>query len=308
MLNLYYATDRKLKVGLKINLDSHHNNHAISKLTIITNYPGVGIEIRYINKIMKELTVIYARLLNQYIFKNQTVFSAKFEKQDENNQVLDEPEIFNNLNNNHNLTETGSNNIDIRSPLEHQIQQQEMKDSGWRFDKFNSMIIYFYKTGEMNGSSYVRIPLKANAILNIDKNDNYCFLWSILASLHLCNINHPNRVSNYKQYFNELNIIGFDFTNGFLCSDAHQFNEIKYIIHKHFEIFFFQDQNKLICKGLPSEVSKNESNRVIDFLFYKNHYTLIKNINVSLGDPNKNFICRRCLNSYTSENKLMIHK
>ena len=77
-----------------------------------------------------------------------------------------------------------------------------MNDSGWRFDKINSMIIYFYKTGELNGSNYVQIPLRSNAILNIENNGKYCFIWSILASLHPCNNNHPNRVSNYKQYFN----------------------------------------------------------------------------------------------------------
>ena len=90
-----------------------------------------------------------------------------------------------------------------------------MKDSGWRFDKINSMIIYFYKTSEINGRSYVKIPLRSNAILNIENNDKYCVLWSKLASLHPCNNNHPNRVSNYRQHFNELNIQDFDFTNGF---------------------------------------------------------------------------------------------
>ena len=49
---------------------------------------------------------------------------------------------------------------------------------------------------EMNGRSYVKIPLRSNAVLNIENNDKYCFLWSILASLHPCINNHPNRVSN----------------------------------------------------------------------------------------------------------------
>ena len=100
---------------------------------------------------MKELSNIYARLINQYKFKYQTVFSARFDEQDENNLVLDETELFINLNINHNLTRTDIDNIDIRSQLEHQIQRQEIKDSGWRFDKINSMTIYFYKTNEMNG-------------------------------------------------------------------------------------------------------------------------------------------------------------
>ena len=57
MLNPYYLTDRNLRVGFKVNLDSHHINHANSKLTITSNYPEFGIEVRYINKIMKELSV-----------------------------------------------------------------------------------------------------------------------------------------------------------------------------------------------------------------------------------------------------------
>ena len=73
-----------------------------------------------------------------------------------------------------------------------------MKDSGWRFDKINSMTVYFYKTGELNGSSYVKILLRSNAILNIGNNDKYCSIWSILAILHPCNNNHPKTVSNYK--------------------------------------------------------------------------------------------------------------
>ena len=143
MINPYFFTDRNLKVGFKINLGSHHINHLNSKLTITPNYPEFGIENRYINKIMKDLSSVYARLINQYKFRYQTVFSARFDKQDENNQVLDETELFINLNINHNLTQTDLDNIIVVSSLEQQIQQQEMKDSGWRFDKVNSMTIYF---------------------------------------------------------------------------------------------------------------------------------------------------------------------
>ena len=75
----YYFTDRNLKVGFKLNLDSHHINHATSKLTIIPNYPEFGIEVGYNKKIVKELSVNYARVKNQNIFKYQTVVLAKFD-------------------------------------------------------------------------------------------------------------------------------------------------------------------------------------------------------------------------------------
>ena len=110
--------------------------------------------------------------------------------------MLDETELLINLNNNHNLTETDIDNIDFKSPLEHPIQQQELKNSGRRFDKVNSMIIYFYQTGIMNGSNYVRSTSRRSAIWNIENDDEYCFLWSILAYLHPCKNHHPKRVSN----------------------------------------------------------------------------------------------------------------
>ena len=37
---------------------------------------------------MKELAVIYARLINQYKFKYQTVFSARFDKQNEDGEII----------------------------------------------------------------------------------------------------------------------------------------------------------------------------------------------------------------------------
>ena len=125
------------------------------------------------------------------------------------------------MNINRNSTESDINNIDAKSELEH--QNQETKESGWIFDKINSMKIGFYKNGELNGSSNVKIPLRSNAILNIENIHEYCFLWSILASLHPCKNDHPSRVRNYGQCFKELNIEGFDFSNGFRCSDVQKF-------------------------------------------------------------------------------------
>ena len=48
------------------------------------------------------------------------MFSARFDQQDEDGQLSEETELFNNLNINHNLTQSDPDKIDIRSPLEHQ--------------------------------------------------------------------------------------------------------------------------------------------------------------------------------------------
>ena len=79
-------------------------------------------------------STIYARLMNQYKFKNLILFPARFYKIFEEDRGSDD---------NRKLTESDSNDINIQYQLKHQIQIQETKDSGWIFDKINSMKISF---------------------------------------------------------------------------------------------------------------------------------------------------------------------
>ena len=116
-----------------------------------------------------------------------------------------------------------------------------MKESEWNFQRINSMKISFYKSGELNGSSDVKIPLGSSAFLNIKYDDKYCFLWSISAKLHPCEINF-NRATNYRQCFKELSIEGFDFSNGVRCSDVHTFEKLNTLSSNKLELNFYRDQ------------------------------------------------------------------
>ena len=130
MINLYFFIDEKLKIGFKSIPESHNISHANSILTIKPNYPEFGIEFRYINKIIKEISVIYARLINQNKFKYHTLFSPSFHKINEEDQRNNAIELYINLNINHNITESDIDIIDVRSQSEHQIQIQETEESG----------------------------------------------------------------------------------------------------------------------------------------------------------------------------------
>ena len=79
------------------------------------------------NTILKGMAKIHANLKNQFNFKYQVVFLARFDKQNQNDQVLEEVELYNNLKNNRNLTESHFGNNDVRSQLEQQIHNQETK-------------------------------------------------------------------------------------------------------------------------------------------------------------------------------------
>ena len=73
------------------------------------------------------MATIYAKLISQFKFKYQCSFLARFDKQDEDGELLDEIELFINLKMNHNLTESDLKKINIQWDLERQIQQQEIE-------------------------------------------------------------------------------------------------------------------------------------------------------------------------------------
>ena len=257
----------------------------------------------YINEIFKEMAHIYAKYINQYKFNYQLTFMLLFNKLEENGDIKKEVEMTVTLYMANNLTQSEIGNVNFQWDLEARKQNLEMRESGWNSQRVNSMTISFYNTRNMDGSSYVKIPLWSSAILNIKNDDKYCFLWSILANLYPCE-NNSNIVSSYRNYFNELNIEGFDFSNGFKCRDVYRFESLNNLSINIYELNFGENKHKLI----PIEISKSESDKVIDFLIYKNHYVLIKTLNVFIGKHDCKYICPKRLNSYTSHNMLIKHK
>ena len=73
------------------------------------------------------------------------MFSSRFDKQDADDQVLEKIVLYIVLSIIRNFTESDIDIFDIRSQIEQQTENQESKDSGWRFDKINSMTIHLYK-------------------------------------------------------------------------------------------------------------------------------------------------------------------
>ena len=135
MINPYYFS-RRFENQYKINLDSHNINHLNSKITITNKY-DLPIDMYDVDSILREMSIIYARLIDQYKFKYQVVFSAEFDKEDEFGFISDKTELFISLKINQILTLKDIEQTNIYSQLDSQITNQEMKDSGWRFDKIS---------------------------------------------------------------------------------------------------------------------------------------------------------------------------
>ena len=67
----------------------------------------------------------------------------------------------------------------------------------------------------MRVPSYLPLPKKLKTkcgCINIENDDEKCFLWSILASLHSVQCrNHLDRVSKYQKFEHELNMFGIQY-------------------------------------------------------------------------------------------------
>ena len=78
--------------------------------------------------------------------------------------------------------------------------------------KFNLNVSRLVKYDPMRASSYLSLPKELNAkrgCLIIQNNDEKCFLWLILASLHpVQRRNHPDRVAKYQEFESELTMSG----------------------------------------------------------------------------------------------------
>ena len=174
LIKPFYFTDRILNTEYNITLDNHQINYINTKITRKPNY--LELDKLNVNKLVLEKANTHAGKRNQYKFEDQILFSAMFDKRNEDDQVLDEVELYNGLNTNRKLTESYFDNIDVRSQLEEQIQNQQTEGSGWSFDKINLMTIYFFETTELNSSIYVKFPTRSSAILNIEMNDKFCLM------------------------------------------------------------------------------------------------------------------------------------
>ena len=83
-------------------------------------------------------------------------------------------------------------------------------------ERVRQLGVCFVKYRPLGGSagSFVPTPpwiIKKKAVVNVqNSDDDYCFVWSVLAHLHPAQAN-PHRIHNYTSYASELNLDGLTF-------------------------------------------------------------------------------------------------
>ena len=93
MFNPFFVFEKNLYYNfLKINLDSHHINHLNSKITLSSTTEYNKIDMHLINDLVKQMSIVYARIIDHFKFKYQCVFLCRFDKQSEDKEIIDETE------------------------------------------------------------------------------------------------------------------------------------------------------------------------------------------------------------------------
>ena len=141
--------------------------------------------------------------------------SVMFHKSDDVNEITDPPvvfrsEVFRLLK----MDKQLQFYLDLaHDQIVTKIEQYQKNGSAWVFSHFLTMDTGIVSYDPLRASSFIPLPselVAKKALTNVKNNDNRCFLWSVLASLHPVHSN-ANRVSKYKRHVRTLNLTGLTF-------------------------------------------------------------------------------------------------
>ena len=182
--------------------------------------------------------------------------------------------------------------------------------SNWTFKSIICLEIHTVAYEPLKGNSYIPLPPKLaqkKAIINMKNEDNKCFTWSVLRALNPRERDNERIDKDIKKKEDSLNMTGIAYPVQLNVLDK------------------FERQNPTISINVfgheesvyPLRVSKCEGREVVNLLLIsdeeKRHYCLIKSMSRLLSSQSNIHehilhYCPRCLNHFTTQEKLATHK
>ena len=189
---------------------------------------------------------------------------------------------------------------DTHNTLMQKLDDEQLEGSGFHFQEIEEVILEIYKVNDIQASSYIELPEKYKnnkSIINIKNDDQFCFLWCILAHLFPVE-DHKNRTSSYSMHTNKLILNGLEFP--MKIKDIPKFEKLNNLNVNVVEL------NGTVLT--PIHFNKNYFQPQIDLLLYQNHYCLITKLHCLINkDSHMKHVCRRCFTAFYSNDVLNNH-
>lgn len=191
--------------------------------------------------------------------------------------------------------------------MQNALEEFIHRGSDWRVYVVIGLEVSMVPYIPLSAGKYTTLPKQIQhlkGIVNMQNDDEKCFLWCILAALHPKGKN-PQRIQQYYPYENDLNLNGITFPTP--ISKIQKFEK-----QNNISINVFGYENDFF----PLYISELESaNANVDLLYVEqdgnSHYCLIKDLNRVLGSTKrakrKYYFCRRCLHGFIREDLLKDH-
>ena len=190
------------------------------------------------------------------------------------------------------------------------VAQWISEGSGWTIQLIDAHYLNIVKYEPMKGSSYIQLPTElrnsAKGLINLQNNDNKCFLWCHVRHLN-SQIKNPQRIKRSdKQYVNKLNYdrIEFPVTNK-------QYNKIEKQNDININVFGYEEK-QLFPIYISKEKFEDQMNLLLITKDNNKHYVLIEDFNKFMYKQTKHkekkHFCMHCLQCFSIEKILTEHK
>lgn len=198
--NKYFLTTKKKKYLIWQDLDSCFKDRIRTGAIINLNIKD---PIEFFRKARKSFVLKVRQELKKSLLKVNVIL-AKFMKPSSGEEEIKHFQTKNRI---------IDNNTDLNLHFENHIQnntlnkleQFQERDSGWSLIEILQLKVNFNKYIPINvgiSTTYIEIPpfiQNTKAVLNIKNNDEFCFLWCIVAALNPT-LNNPCRTSSYPHF------------------------------------------------------------------------------------------------------------
>lgn len=342
ILKYYQRTFRKklsklMEKRCEANLEWHEIKSAFNgriSSGIITNL-GFKDPQLFLEKAFRSFAIQIRKSLKKSVLKVNTILAGLFVKPSDletnfkffstKNEVIDVSV---------NLKDWYKNNVS--SVILNRMGEFQERDSGWSLYEilYLKLNINHFSPINVGMSTYVDLPAfvkSTHSVINIKNNDQYCFLWSIMAALFPVYDESKNkcRVYSYPDFegflkYENINfpielkdIPKFELLNGlginiFTISNNKEIVPLCLTKSPFYKIII----NLLMvpCENLTNEIAENNPGTSSMNLKTKTyyHFALIKNLSRLLSrqlkdSKNRKYFCERCLNHFATNESLERH-